>query len=379
VKKELPSFGFQGSPSPNDRAMVDGHRSAPRRRFGVAPSQEARRPTVRIAFASVRLRPLAGVAVIVAAWGLFGAASAQPRPDVTLWVPADSVTTGEPFVLTIEGSTPAHRGIAFPSATADSAFGDLEVLSRSDVHTRRVGGGYAIDSVSYTMRTSARDSVRIPPVPIRVDAAVGTLTTFTEPRAVEVRAGHELLTFRRLKEESWGPLGWFGLAVIVGGALYGAAYVWTGLQNANVFQSERASEQRPATTESEPAPYETATRQLRALRSHDLTEPAAIEAFHVALVDAVNTYLSQRMGIATEKRTTEDLLAVLDRRTDVPPTAVEHLRAVLEQADRVKFAAARPDPATATEALQTARKALDILEDAAPLTSPSSDADRQSE
>ncbi len=333
---------------------------------------------MRIAFASVRLRPLASVAVIVVAWGLLGAASAQPRPDVTLWVPADSVTTGEPFILTIEGSTPAHRGIAFPSATADSAFGDLEVLNRSDVHTRRVGSGYAIDSVSYTVRTSARDSVRIPPVPIRVDAAAGTLTTFTEPRAVEVRAGRELLTPRPLEEEPWGPLRWFGLAAIVGGALYGAAYLWTGLREAVGSRRERASEQRPAPTESDPDPYAAATRQLRELQSHDLTEPDAIEAFHVALADVVGTYLSQRMGITTEERTTEDLMTVLDRRTDVPPEAADHLRTVLEQADRVKFAAARPDSATATEALQAARTALNILEDAAPSTSPAFDADRRS-
>ena len=105
----------------------------------------------------------------------------------------------------IESSTPAYRGIAFPSAAADSVFGDLEVLDRSDVYTRPVGSGYAIDSVSYTVKTPARDSVRIPRVPIRVDAAAGTLTTFTVLRTVQVadrRDGaspHETAT-RRLDE-----------------------------------------------------------------------------------------------------------------------------------------------------------------------------------
>ena len=124
-------------------------------------------------------------------WVLMGTTVAQPRPDVTLWIPGDSIPADDSFAAMIESSTPAHRGTAFPSAAADSVFGDLAVLDRSDVYTRPVGSGYAIYSVSYAVKTSARDSVRIPRVPIRVDAAAGTLTTFTVPRTVQVADRHD--------------------------------------------------------------------------------------------------------------------------------------------------------------------------------------------
>lgn len=320
-------------------------------------------------------RPLAGIAVVVA-WGLLGAAAAQPRPDVTLWIPTDSITEEESFALTIEGSTPAHRGIAFPPATADSAFGDLEVLDRSDVHTRRVGGGYAIDSVSYTVRTSARDSVRIPPVPIRVDAAVGTLTTFTEPRTVRVHAGRLSPALRPFRGESPNALGWFVLAVVVAGAFYGAARLWGGVRDEKASPEESSSESSPASSDADPSPYEDALQQLRALRSRDRTDPATVEAVHVALADAVRAYLSRRWDVAAEERTTAELLDVLARRPDVPPDVVQPLRTALEQSDRVKFAAARPDSAATDAALDNVKAALDRLEEA---SSPSSEPPIQSE
>ena len=63
-------------------------------------------------------------------------------------------------------------------------------------------------------------------------------------------------------------------------------------------------------------------------------------------------------------------MTLLDRQADVPPTAIEHLRHVLEQTDRVKFAGARPAPSAAADALETAQAALDDLETASSRSDP---------
>ncbi len=305
-------------------------------------------------------------------WGGGGSASAQPRPDVAIWVSADTVTAGEPFLINIESSTPAHRGIAFPPA-ADSVFGELEVLGRSDVHTRRVGAGHAIDSVSYTVRTSARDSVRIPPIPIRVDAATGTLTTFTKPRAAKVRARPQSAILNPFEQSASDPFRWLVLALVVSGALYGAVSRWTGVREERPSQEEPS----PDTDQVDPDAYDDAARTLDELAARDLTDPATVEAVHVTLADVVRTYVSRRLGIATEDRTTEDLLAVLEHRSDVPPEALEALRPALEQADRVKFAATRPDPSDTEEALQAAVTALDVLKDTSSPVDSSHDTGRR--
>lgn len=334
---------------------------------------------MRLPIVFVRPRPVVSALAIVVVWGLLEAARAQPRPDVTLWVPADTVTAGEPFAVTIESSTPAHRGISFPPATADSVFGGLEVLNRSDVHTRRVGGGYAIDSVSYTVRTSARDSLLIPSVPIRVDAAAGTLTTFTEPRALRIQARSGSALPSPLNTDAPTPIAWLVLALAGVGVLYGVVHLWGGLPTERASQSEEMSGEPPSfaatETEATPSPYETAIQRLDDLRSQDLNDPSTVEAVHVTLAHVLRTYLSRRLGLRTEGRVTDDLLAGLDRRSDVPPEAVALLRAVLKQVDRVKFASARPDPAATKAALADARTALDHLEAA---LSPSAESARPS-
>jgi len=340
------------------------------------PVLKTRSPNVRIALAPTRLggpRSFASIAAVLAVWILVGTGAAQPRPDVTLWIPADSVRAGEPFDLVIEGSTPAHRGIAFPSATVDSAFGDLEVLRRSDVHTRQVGNWYAIDSVAYTVKTSARDSVRIPPVPIRVDAAVGTLTTFTVPRTVRItdpRGGSS----SRVVEEPSGPVAWWVLIGLVAAGLGGGIYLWGRFRHGNWDRETDSSEEPSAATDADSAAYEAAVHQLRTLQTSNVAEPDAVEAFYVALADVLRTYVSRRWDIATEGRTTQELVRSLDRQADLPSTVVERLQRILEEADRVKFAGARPSPSTAEETLQTARAVLDALGAAPASKDPSEEA-----
>lgn len=321
---------------------------------------------MRIALSSTCLRLCTGIVVVVSVWGLLGPVFGQPRPDVTLWVEGDSVTAGEPFILNIEGSTPAHRGIAFPSADADSVFGALEVLSRSRMYTRKVGGGYAIDSVAYTMRTSARDSVVLPPVPIRVDVVAGTLTTHTEPRTLRVRAGPGRgMVFQEMlgsgvPERTW----WWILAALAAGALCGGVYMWGRGSVAPLFAAASGGNDENGSSEEGVAPYEAARRQLDDLDEYDRAAPEEVEAFYVELADIVRTYLAQRADIATAERTTGEVVDALTQRVDVPPEGVEALRQGLEKADRVKFAAVRPEASAARQDRETVRSGLNAIESA---------------
>jgi hypothetical protein len=298
-------------------------------------------------------------------------------------MPTDSIAAGEPFDLVIESSTPAHRGIAFPSATNDSAFGDLEVLSRTGVRTRRVGGGYAIDSVAYTVRSTARDSVYIPPVPIRVDVAVGTLTTFTEPRTVWVASARDGAASPPLPTEPSGSPGRWMLIGLLLACIGGGVYLWGRYRREHWGQETTPSQELPE-TDTESTAYKAAARRVQALQSSDLSTPEAIESFYVTLAGILHTYLSRRWEIETKGRTTQELVSALDQQVNAPPVAVERLRRVLKQADRVKFAGDRPGPSTAEETLQTAQSALDTLEAAAAPedgtgdSSPSADSDAAS-
>jgi len=306
-------------------------------------------------------KALLSAAIIVTIWGLCGSAVAQPRPDVALHSSPDSIALNERFTLTVSASVPAHRAVQFPAADAGpSVFGDLTVLSRSPVQKQRVGAGYAISTVTYEVTTAASGSVRVPPLPVRVDAAVDTVVTSTLPRTLYVTSRTGPFASRLgegpFPPPSRFPWTWILLAGVTVVLLGGAAYLWGDLRDASPSPVSASATDKPTT------PHDVAMRRLRRLQSRDLSDPTVVESFYVALSDTVRTYLSARLDVAARERTTREVRAALDRRAEVPSTAAEHLHTVLEQADLVKFADARPDPSRAAEALQAARTAIGTIE-----------------
>ena len=337
-------------------------------------------------------KALLSAAIAVTIWVVCGNTVAQPRPDVALHSSPDSIAPNERFTLTVSASVPAHRAVEFPAADAGpSVFGDLTVLSRSPVRKQRVGAGYAIRSVTYEVTAAVPGSIRVPPLPVRVDAAVDTVVSSTLPRTIYVMSRTEASSARPHAGPapplpqlhfSWT---WILLASITVALFGGGVYLW---RTARPTSSDTTSSGAPPpATDTDPTPHDVAMRELHRLQSRDLTDPDAVESFYVALSDTLRTYLSARLDLRARERTTHEVVAVLDRRAEVPPLAAEQIHAVLEQADLVKFADAQPDPSLTAEALQAAQTAITTVEDAASTEPPpkrtagtsSSDAPSQSE
>ena len=301
--------------------------------------------------------------VILACWGA-GHAWGQPRPDVTSWVKPDTIRGGEAFTLNVTASTPAHREVWFPEADADSSvFGELTVLRRSKVYSRPVGVMYALDSVAYTVTTSALDSVRVPPVPVWVDAGVDTVKTHTQPFAVPIAAGGGQTVLRGVNPGSapGGILGWGLLGVVVAAGL-GGVYAWRHIETKPSGNSEPTGFNA---AESACSPHEAARQELDPLRTRDRGEERDVESIYVTLTGVVRAYLSSRLDIPARESTTSELIACLCEHDDVPSSAADRLQAVLEEADLVKFAGVRPDTAVAREHVTDVQAALDAIEDAA--------------
>jgi len=311
-----------------------------------------------------------GGLVGLACWG-GGPAWGQPRPDVTSWVTPDTIRGGEPFTLNVTASTPAHREVWFPAADADSSvFGELTVLRRSKVHSRPVGVMYALDSVAYRVTTSALDSVRVPPIPVRVDAGVDTVETHTEPFAVPIAAGGEQAVLKGLNtgRAPGGILAWGLLGVLVAVGL-GGAYVWRRIETKPAVDSESTV---PSASESARSPHEAARQKLSHLRPRERAAGGEVESIYVTLTGIVRAYLSRRLDIPARESTTSELLACLRDHDGVPPTAADRLQAVLEEADLVKFAGRRPETAVAREHVLDAEAALDAIEEAVQKAAESS-------
>lgn len=289
-----------------------------------------------------------------------GRAAAQPEPRVEARVSADTVRIGERFRVTLTAERAADATTQFPRPDADpERFGAVEVLREHARGTRTAADGREVDSVSYVATTFALDRARLPALPVRVVDGADTTTVSTAARIVPVasvvgpdaeglRTGEPLAPFPR---SPWPWLLWG----VVGAALVGGLYWWWRRQSATV--RERAS--------AEAAPHDAAISRLRTLAaSADLQDPAAVKAFYVGLADVVRTYLARTFAINARERTTRELVAALHRRTDCPSEAVERVEAVLERADRVKFAGVRPSPDASKETYRWTRQSIEALQEA---------------
>lgn len=126
------------------------------------------------------------------------------------------------------------------------------------------------------------------------------------------------------------------VAVILGGSVY----LWRGSRVERSVHEESAPAESRTREETCSPRHEEDIRRLYPLQSSDLSTSDDIEDFHGALANVVRTDLSHRWDLATEQCPTQELITLLDYRADVPPAAIEQLRHVLVQTDRVTFAGA---------------------------------------
>lgn len=287
-------------------------------------------------------------------------AAAQPSPRVEARVSADSVKIGERFTLTLTARHATTGAAMFPGADAGSGFfGDLHVFQRGPVQTRRLSDGRRVDSVAYDVTTFALDTARVPVLPIRVAAGGDTTVAGTPPGVVPVVSvvgpnADALRTPAALANFPRPPWVWGLLGLLTAVVLGGGAYAWRRWR-----RRDGAEEGDGEATESA---YEAATTRLERLGRRHPSGRAAAKAFYVDLTETLRVYLARRVGIRALEQTTPDVVAALRRRPDVPDNTVQRLRTVLEQADLVKFADARPSPEESQAVLRDAQALLDALE-----------------
>lgn len=288
--------------------------------------------------------PTAGVWVgllLLAGW-LCWAAPARAQ-QVRAYVSTDSITVGDRFRLALVATHDLPTDPVFPAvSTTDTlaAFGDLAVLGQ-EARRSYQRGGLRVDSVVYEVTTFAVDSAFVPPLDVLFTADEDTFSAASQPLVIDVVSlvppdARELRDFAPLVPFPAVIWPWVLLAVVV--LLVAALLAYYYLRR------RRQAPPPPAAAPAPPplSPYDEATRRLRALETADLASFDAVKPFYVELSDTLRTYLARRLHVNALERTTRELIFDLERRSPLADDHLRRLRMLLEQADLVKYADARP-------------------------------------
>jgi hypothetical protein len=104
------------------------------------------------------------------------------------------------------------------------------------------------------------------------------------------------------------------------------------------------------------SPRERALEELRLLLLRKLVEKHRIKDFYVELTMVVRRYIERAHHVQAPEQTTEEFLQAVSHDTRFAPDVIARLRAFLEAADLVKFAAHQPDTEAIDDATRTARE-----------------------
>lgn len=111
-----------------------------------------------------------------------------------------------------------------------------------------------------------------------------------------------------------------------------------------------------------PSPYEVAITELNNLKSQDLCAVGREKEYYTRLTDILRVYLQDRFGINAMEMTTGQITRAVNANSETRPSE-SAMRTILEMADFVKFAKARPLP---EDNVRTFNNALKFVEDTKP-------------
>jgi hypothetical protein len=264
----------------------------------------------------------------------------------------DTVTVGDPFVVTVRVQAPAGAAVEFPASPDSGAAVELLDPRRE----RPATGAGAID-VTATYRMAAWDvgtvPLGLPDVRVRIGRTERTVSLGA--LRVVVRSVLPVDTALRVPKPPREPIAdpglwwlrWLLLALAVLALI--ALLVWLARR---WWRNRR----RPGTGD---AAYAEAIAAFDRLEQLKLTV-AGESGRHVALaVEILRDYLAARLPEANPSQTSSELRSALAAREEVPH---ERLHALLDRADLVKFAALPIGAAPATEAGREARAIVDDVE-----------------
>lgn len=273
--------------------------------------------------------------------------------DVVLIIAADpaKIHLGRDILLTIKTTAPTQLTVALPplndrlSGFALSGAFEREAVVHNGVITREhcfrltplIAAEYRLGPLAVTYR----DTSQLQPV----ENWFATRALVFEVAPLGGAAPGD--TIGDLRGPVWvypdfkTVAGWVGLAALLGAVLLALYRLSQRLRRA--IRLRRMS------------PRERALYELAELLQRELIARNLVKEFFLALTMIVRRYIERAYRLKAPEQTTEEFLLAAADNPQFRPEVLNKLRAFLQTADLVKFAAYRPEPAIIERALATAK------------------------
>lgn len=245
-----------------------------------------------------------------------------------------------------------YDAVTFP----DSAHlgGTFEIRSRKQFKLSQYK-----DSVYYKLQFFGTVDTLIPKLPVQLVHENDTTTLYTKPIPIgfsSILAGNDE-SLRPLKPifefaRTWWPY-LLGFLILVIAAYYAYQYYkqWQ--------EQQQQEKERPVFT---PTPFQNPLKEyqksIQKLENAELDTQEDYKDFYSDLGDAIRQYYESLYSLPALESTSGELLNML-KNGSVDQNLIDDTRAVLQEADMVKFAKFNPTPTQAERALQKAYNFLD--------------------
>ncbi len=280
--------------------------------------------------------------------------------SVNEFINVDSLSVGDTFNLSVTvGQDQEYDKIQFPDSTD---FGStFEIRSKKQFKA----SAYK-DSVVYKLQFFGTGDTTLPQLPVLLIQKQDTTTLYTNPVPIKF---HSVLaesddSFRPLKPifefaRAWWPYLLVLLILAVAGYYLYQYYL-------KKQQEEKPKPRATFTPTPFVNPLKEFQKSIKQLEKVELNNREDFKAFYIDLGDAIRQYYESLYNLPALESTSSELLTML-KNGSIDENLVADTRAVLQEADMVKFAKFSPTPTQAERAL---KKAYNFLERARQIDGP---------
>jgi hypothetical protein len=280
--------------------------------------------------------------------------------DLTEFATVDSLKVGDTFNYSITlDREQEFDEINFPDSTHWGSV--FEIRSRKQFKV----SAYK-DSVAYDLQFFGTSDTTIPQLPVSLIQDKDTTVLYTNPVPVAFKSvlAKDDENFRPLKPifefaRVWWPY-------ILGTILFAVAIYFLYQYYLRKQQEEESQPQATFTPTPFVNPLKEYQKSIKKLENAKLSDREDFKAFYINLGDAIRQYYESLYNLPALESTSRELLAML-KNGAIDKDLIADTRAVLQEADMVKFAKFTPTKEQADRALE---KAYNFLERAREIDGP---------